>query len=435
MTGGGRWRKLVEAPAESSEERARDIPDLIGDSASYAVGKAIPGVLGLATVVVFVRLIGREEYGKYALAFTIAQMASVFFTGWLTQALLRYYSDVRLAPAIRRTVWRGLAVASAAGVVVLGAGVATGLLGQLAAPGLTAVLALFLTSNVYQLRTALLQAELRPRAVMLLHSAQAVVALAAPLVLFLTAGRTYLAAVAGVALSYALASVWRSRESEGPVSAASPTSLTRLWAYGWSLSLWFAVTAMLLVSDRYLIERSFGFAATGSYAAVYDVIVRAYSLLLFPVTLAVHPRMMALWNAGEQGRAWALWRWAMGAQVAAAAVLLVAFAAFSGRAVQLILPAAGEEAPSLAVPLVIGGFLWQFALLAHKPLELAGRTGLMLMAAMVSLGINLTANILLLPRYGIQVAAYAMVASGVAYGAIVLPLGAMVHRFAPRADS
>lgn len=414
-------------------------PELWRDSTGYALSKAIPGVVGLATVVVFVRAIGPEEYGKYALTVTVVNMASAFFMGWLTQALLRYYGEMRVAPEARRAMWMGLGGATLAGALVLGVGHAAGLTGHRAWIGLAAALALFLGSNVYQLRTALLQAQIQPGDVVVLSSVQALIALLVPVALFAIAGRTYLAAVAGLAVSYGLAVAWRGREpgtrlaGQPGLKANTRRLLARLWRYGWSLSFWFAVTTMLPVSDRFFIERHLGFGATGSYAAVYDVVVRGYSLLLAPITMAVHPRMMGLWSAREPARAWATWRWAMGAQAVLVAVLLAVLAMFSGWGLRFIRNMAGAEAASVALPLLIGGFLWQFALLAHKPLELAGRTGLMLGAAAIALGINVTANALLLPRYGIQVTAAATVASGLAYVCLTLALGALVHRRGPGA--
>ena len=37
---------------------------LIKDSFKYSVTKIIPGIMGLLAVIVFIRMIGAEEYGK-----------------------------------------------------------------------------------------------------------------------------------------------------------------------------------------------------------------------------------------------------------------------------------------------------------------------------------------------------------------------------------
>jgi O-antigen/teichoic acid export membrane protein len=64
---------------------------------------------------------------------------------------------------------------------------------------------------------------------------------------------------------------------------------------------------------------------------------------------------------------------------------------------------------------LVGGFLWQFALLCHKPLEMDQRTGLMVVLMLGALIINLLGNIIYLPRYGIIATAYTYIASAFVY--------------------
>ena len=65
--------------------------------------------------------------------------------------------------------------------------------------------------------------------------------------------------------------------------------------------------------------------------------------------------------------------------------------------------------------LAVGGFIWQFALLIHKPLELLKKTHLMLFAIILSLIVNLTGNIIFLPKWGLIATAYTYIASGIVY--------------------
>jgi O-antigen/teichoic acid export membrane protein len=195
--------------------------------------------------------------------------------------------------------------------------------------------------------------------------------------------------------------------------------------YGWALSFWFSATLALAFSDRFFIERSLGFAEVGSYAAVYDVIFRGYSLALAPVTVAVHARIMRAWNSQSPETAWLLWRWGMVMQFGIFAAVALVLGLFPHIAAWVILPAGAPELVPLVLPLAIGGFLWQFAMLAHKPLEMANRTGLML---------NVAANYFLLPKYGVMVPAYTTIVTGTAYIVGSLIIGGLVHRRADRSD-
>ena len=69
----------------------------------------------------------------------------------------------------------------------------------------------------------------------------------------------------------------------------------------------------------------------------------------------------------------------------------------------------------LLPPLAIGGFIWQFGLLIHKPLELNQQTHLMLAAMIIAVVVNLIGNIFFLPQYGLIATAYTYFVSGTVY--------------------
>ena len=65
---------------------------LLRDALYYSISKIIPGITGLISVVLFFRLIGAEEYGKYSIIFSFTNLISAFSFGWLNQSILRYRS-------------------------------------------------------------------------------------------------------------------------------------------------------------------------------------------------------------------------------------------------------------------------------------------------------------------------------------------------------
>jgi O-antigen/teichoic acid export membrane protein len=418
---------------------------LVRDSGSYLLSKAAPGLAGLLTVIVFIRIIGREQYGKYTLAFSIMAVVSAFFTGWLNQALVRFRSGLHDAEAVKLVVLVGGAVSVALCWVALGALYAVGVLdpADYSLMGFGAVLMLCATHSFFHVRISLLLAEIRPQRIVVVSLVQAVGGIGLPVVLFVTLGRSYVVALSGLALAYAVAALWRvdGIRSLGAVVASGYQKWRRVRSlavhfagYGWALSFWFAATLALAFSDRFFIERYFGFAQVGSYGAVYDVIFRGYSLALAPVTLAVHPRIMRAWNARRPDTAWQLWRWGMIMQFGIFAVVALVLGLFPHVAAWAILPAGAPELVPLVLPLAVGGFLWQFALLAHKPLEMASRTGLMLVGAMGALAVNVAANYFLLPKYGVLVPAYTTIVTGAVYIAASLAIGTAVHRRVRRSD-
>jgi O-antigen/teichoic acid export membrane protein len=70
--------------------------------------------------------------------------------------------------------------------------------------------------------------------------------------------------------------------------------------------------------------------------------------------------------------------------------------------------------------LLVGGFLWQLALLLHKPLEIAHRTVAMLAAMAAVVALNVIFCFLFIPRYGYEAAGYILVASACSYIVLIL---------------
>tara|TARA_B100001758_G_C18393352_1_gene604349 strand:- start:1902 stop:2195 length:294 start_codon:yes stop_codon:yes gene_type:complete len=80
-----------------------------------------------------------------------------------------------------------------------------------------------------------------------------------------------------------------------------------------------------------------------------------------------------------------------------------------------MIPGLDNSMKEIMIPLFIGGFLWQLALVLHKPLEIEERTLVMVCCIMFSLATNLIGNIYFLPRFGIIATAYTMIFSASIY--------------------
>ena len=64
---------------------------LITDSLKYSLTKVLPGIMGLISVILIIKIIGTGEYGKYSILYSFVLTLTAFCGGWLNQALLRYY--------------------------------------------------------------------------------------------------------------------------------------------------------------------------------------------------------------------------------------------------------------------------------------------------------------------------------------------------------
>ena len=83
--------------------------------------------------------------------------------------------------------------------------------------------------------------------------------------------------------------------------------------------------------------------------------------------------------------------------------------------IQIMIPEVDISMKKIMIPVFIGGFLWQLALIIHKPLEIEERTLIMVFCIIFSLVTNLIGNIFFLPKFGVSATAYTMIFSASIY--------------------
>jgi len=400
---------------------------LIKDSFKYSVTKIIPGVMGLLAVIVFIRMIGAEEYGKYSVQLSFLMASSAFTVGWLNQSTLRYYSKYQNDQQLPQIFFIGLVFSLLLGSLIL-------VIGSLATVNnqkfpLTSIgLTLFLALCFFQFLSAVLRSQLRPNVVIIVTALQSILGLVLPLLLLWVLSPNHKYLLLGLAGSYiALPLVFLALTIDRfkiswPIAYDSrhhyKLILSKFFRYGFPLSLWFGISLSLPFLDRFFIEYFYSFEVTGIYASFTDLVIRIFSILVFPLTLAAHPRIMSAWNNNNQSAAFTIWRKALQYQLGIFIILMAIVIIFTDQIFSLLMVALPELNISysyLLIPILIGGFLWQFALLCHKPLEMDQRTKLMVVLMLAALCVNLIGNIVYLPHYGIIATAYTYMASAGVY--------------------
>ena len=400
---------------------------MVKDSFKYAVTKLIPGLMGLMTIIVFIRMIGPEEYGKYSIQLSFLMAISAFSIGWLNQSTLRYYSRYQTAASLSRVFGLGILVSILFGLVVLGIASRYSIFDSLTGSESLIGFILFVALCAFQFLSTLFRAQLKPINVIIITTVQSILGLLIPVILLSMFEQSHRFLLIGLAMSYCTPPIifffvninrvkkfWFKENS----IHKSRYILVEFLKYGTPLSLWFALSLSLALLDRFFIKYYFEYETTGIYASFTDLVVRVFSILLFPLTLAVHPRIMSAWNTNKQSAAIALWWKALQYQLGIFIVLMAVVYIFTDNIfnmLMVILPDLNVSYSFLLMPILAGGFLWQFALLCHKPLEMDQRTKLMALLMLAALCVNLIGNIVYLPHYGIIATAYTYIASATVY--------------------
>jgi len=426
-------------------------PALLTDSLSYFASKIVPGLMGLISVPIFIRLIGLDEYGRFAVIVPFLMAVAGASSGWLAQGILRFH-PVAADPhdrqaAFDRAVTAGT-VASVLGTSLILAAVLSGLHYRF----FTALvsLAFCLSLLVYTVALFRLQAKLRPMSVLRREILRSTAGFLIPVLIVIITGRKHFELIVlGQALAYTIALVpvfgWRSQSKERipqvakalpPVSSTGST-IHQLWRFGWAVGLWLLLSQALPVIDRWTIQRFTSFQSAGIYASLYEIAIRSFSFLAFPLTQAAHPRIMRAWNEGNFAESYRIIRYSIGSQFAIFGIVLGGVSLFAHRITKIILGFDDPAAARMLPVLLVGGFLWQLALLIHKPLEIAQRTGAMLAAMAVVVALNVIACFVLIPRFGYEAASYILVFSACAYIALTLVMTRFraLRRFSEAAEA
>ncbi|MGA8762859.1 MAG: lipopolysaccharide biosynthesis protein [Candidatus Sulfotelmatobacter sp.] len=410
---------------------------LLHDSFGYLVSKIVPGFFGLASVPVFVRLLGIEEYGRLSLLLPVLIALAGAGAAWLQQGILRFHPATGHPDNSTASFQRAVLVGAAYG----GLGISlllVPLLGMLRyGPTVWLIAEIYCAAQlIYSVRLSGLQARLLPREVARSEVVRSAASFLLPVLLVWMAGRkSFSLALLGLACGYAVPlaarrSVWhtfdRGSRQAGTrlLSLAAPArhALRQLWRFGWAVGAWLMLCQLLPVIGRSVIQRYAGYAQAGIYASLYELAVRSFSLFAFPVTLAAHPRIMRAWNLGDYAAARRTLRHAIQMQALLFLPLEGAGIVFA-RPLTVLITGTRAVSSSLLPLLMLGGFLWQTAMLAHKPLEIMQQTRTMLGGMLAVALCELTGNYLLVPRYGMAAAVYVYVFGALVYLAFVLASG------------
>ena len=202
---------------------------------------------------------------------------------------------------------------------------------------------------------------------------------------------------------------------------------SHLYNYGWPLALWFTVSSLMNVSDRYIIDYYLTDKDLGAYSAIYDLLYKSITLLYAPILVAGFPIMTQKYNSGDKKGALQFLKKLILFEVLIFIVIVVTAFFLRGffleKIVGIIIT---DQTLELILPIIFGAFIWQLAMLVHKPLEFELKTKTMLLFIIMALTANVVLNIVFIPAYGILFAAYSTFLSALLY--LILNVGVIYFK-------
>jgi O-antigen/teichoic acid export membrane protein len=391
---------------------------LIRAIAPFAFSSLLSGTVSLLSILLFSRLLSADIYGYYVTLLALVALCQTVAFSWLQSSIVRLHPEEadqsgreRLAHAVKFGFGLSAAAVSivwAIGVVGLGQSSGTIVLG---AAGLSLLLCRAWAS-LGQSWSRVMQRPWGFAGSQALESLGGLVLSLAGLAwrpgnpLIVLGAMTFASLLASVITPLPIA------DASAGFREARPR-LRRMWKFGGPVAAVSIGYIVLAISDRLLISVLLGPAAAGAYSAASGVASRALGLLLPPIATATKPHVFTEFSrhgapaAGQVLKRLSDWLTAVGLPITVilAAAPSALMSALLGRN---LADTAATVLPWTAIGALLSSFLTlHFAV----GLQIVHRTKWMLLAVAPAAACNVLLNMLLLPRFGILAAGWAMVAS------------------------
>lgn len=394
------------------------------DYGIYLLGRIIPGLVGLLSIPVFLRLFGETVYGEFALIYSLFLLTITSVTGWLTQGIIRFYNETTNKALFQKSI-HTITLRLIGGLLILA--IPTLLLFNYDSLFIIIVIGLSLVFAAnYVVSIAIHEANFEAKKIVFADSLKALFFLLTPCVFFFTS--PLLTLLIGVLFSFIAGVLFLTLKNKSNIqlknvflvpfrfSAESKKTAKQLWVYGWPLTIWLFLATLLNLSDRFIVEFYFGMEKAGEYSAIYDVSSKVFKFLLAPIVTAIFPILVKLTNEKNKIQSNRLLKKAAYYEFLVFTFLILILIYFKGFLITEVFQFKNIfDVEPLIIPIFVGSFFWQLSMLLHKPLELKRETLKMVGAVLLAVLLNLILNIIFIPIYGYIVAAYTTIIGSLAY--------------------
>ncbi|MFZ4523425.1 MAG: oligosaccharide flippase family protein [Bacteroidales bacterium] len=399
----------------------------------YFAGKIIPAGVNLLIIILAVRFLGKTEYGKYSLVFYATMLLSTLTFGWIQQSILRFLSAYPNEQIVVVNKFYFLTIVSTLSAVVLGVFLCLFYFDLSWMNTLVVIVYIFMY-NIFLFHLTLKQTTQKATRYAILEGTYNLFFIVVFLLLVLVFNQRlfivmFIAMVTGLLFTEFLRVTLL---PEGRVGLDSSKIYfekgfsKKVFNFGFPITVWLFLSYFLNISDRFIIKEFTSYENVGTYAAIKDFIIKISTFTTVPILLAYHPMIVERWNTNRKKEAVKLIREGLLYCLLIALAVLVVFMIFQDIFYTRILHLQVIHQWLVSGTLIISAFLWQAAMLLHKPLELLLKPRLMLIGIIAALTVNVLGNMAFVPKFGYPASAVVSMASVLTY---IIVIFAFLFRF------
>ncbi|MBB3543478.1 oligosaccharide flippase family protein [Rhizobium sp. BK399] len=374
---------------------------------TYMIANAVSAAFGFVSVVLFTRMLSPHEYGIYVVGTGVAGVISTLLFGWIKFSVLRFESeggrkDVRTTALY---AYGGLMLVSPLVVAV------TWLIAENSSPYVVPAVFVAFMVGLFEFVQEIFRSRQQTGAYMwsvILRAVLTVIFSAGLVMLFGMGGQGLLVSVACsylVTLLVYAPGVWRRPRHPFDVDL-----LKDMLRFGIPMTASSFVFVLHTVLDRMIIVTYMGETAAGVYGAAADLVRQ---IILFPgVAIGSATIPVAIRLLTQDGREATNRHLTETAEMLLAVLMpmVVGLALVAPGFASLILGPEFRDAAAMLMPILV--FAWLFRSISyqfvHVSFQLAKKPGLMGVQGLIILAINVAAMFVLVPRFQLVGAAYAL---------------------------
>ncbi len=383
----------------------------------YLPVNIVQGVVGLLTIVVFTRVLSPAAYGTYALAFSVMSLAYTGLFTWLEASMARFYAPEAQAgrlPGHFRTLYTAFAVLAVAFPLVAGAilwlwPMPTTLRFAIGG-GLATILFRSLAKIAQERRRA--AGDVRGAALLDMVMTAGGFAVGVGLALAGFGGAAPLlglGAASAVCLIFVLPGELKTARN-GPYE---PARARMYAAYGLPVALSLILSLALATTDRFLLAAYLNETSVGVYHAGYSLANRTLDVIFIWLGMAGGPAAIAALERGGHKALQITAREQAGFMLALTLPAAVGLALVARPLADVMVGPGLREGAAHVTPWIAASafFAGVTTYYFHTAFTLSRRTGMLLAAMSVPAIANIGLCLALIPRFGLQGAMWATLAS------------------------
>lgn len=387
-------------------------------SLQYFLAKALSGLIGLITVLIFTRILSPSEYGTYSIVFSLVGFLYTICFQWLSLSFANFYeAKPEYLRRLVATVLQGFLIS------LILAMIGTLLIYQIYREINEIYILIPLLVIAYawfEINLRVANSTTNTKSYGLLVTIKSILFIGLSMPLF------YLINLKGIFIAFLISTsitpfifmrhFWKNIYFFN----VDRKLLKQFLSYGFPMAIYFSLTLAVNFSDRFIITLIKGKELAGQYSASYDLVMLSMGFIMTPLYLSVFPLMVSHFkktNIPELNKMlnnYATWFFVIYGSVA------VFYTIFAEDISNLLLGKNFRDYGSELLPIIAFGIFFNGLKIFFFDLAFQAqhKTKAQILPALISFLINIILNILWIDLYGVKGAAYAMLVSFIIGSAI-----------------